>query len=92
MDPRSVWSLLTVVALCAADLPSAAFAADAATPAVSQPSKPQKTKKAKPVRRGAKKRSPRKAEVYVCPMGDYEGALTKDGRCPKCGMQLQKKQ
>jgi hypothetical protein len=31
------------------------------------------------------------AEVYACPMGDYEGPMTKDGRCPKCGMQLQKK-
>ena len=28
---------------------------------------------------------------YVCPMGDYSGPRTKDGRCPKCGMNLQKK-
>lgn len=29
-----------------------------------------------------------KAAVYVCPMGDYSGPMTKDGRCPKCGMKL----
>jgi len=26
--------------------------------------------------------------VYACSMGDYFGPLTKDGRCPKCGMAL----
>ncbi|MBI4425833.1 MAG: hypothetical protein HY554_19035 [Elusimicrobia bacterium] len=30
--------------------------------------------------------------TYVCAMGDYSGPMTKDGRCPKCGMTLQKKQ
>ncbi len=29
-----------------------------------------------------------KAAVYACSMGDYSGPLTKDGRCPKCGMSL----
>lgn len=26
--------------------------------------------------------------VFVCPMGDYSGPRTPDGRCPKCGMNL----
>ncbi|MBI4375095.1 MAG: hypothetical protein HY549_01470 [Elusimicrobia bacterium] len=29
--------------------------------------------------------------TYICSMGDYSGPMTKDGRCPKCGMTLQKK-
>lgn len=29
-----------------------------------------------------------KTAVYVCAMGDYSGPMTKDGRCPKCGMAL----
>lgn len=29
-----------------------------------------------------------KVEVYVCPMGDFEGPMTADGKCPKCGMAL----
>ena len=29
-------------------------------------------------------------EVWVCPMGDYSGPKTKDGKCPKCGMDLVK--
>lgn len=29
-----------------------------------------------------------KAGVYACSMGDYAGAMTKDGKCPKCGMAL----
>lgn len=32
-----------------------------------------------------------KKEVWVCPMGCYEGPKTNDGRCPKCGMNLEKK-
>ena len=33
-----------------------------------------------------------KEAVYVCPMGMgcYQGPNTKDGRCPKCGMDLRK--
>lgn len=30
-------------------------------------------------------------EVWICTMGCYEGPKTKDGRCPKCGMNLEKK-
>lgn len=29
-----------------------------------------------------------KAGVFTCSMGDYSGPMTKDGRCPKCGMAL----
>jgi TusA-related sulfurtransferase len=29
--------------------------------------------------------------VYACPMGDYEGPRTPDGRCPKCGMDLKRR-
>ena len=32
--------------------------------------------------------SAEKAGVYVCSMEDYAGPMTKDGRCPKCGMAL----
>lgn len=28
------------------------------------------------------------AGVFVCPMGDYSGPKTRNGRCPKCGMEL----
>ncbi|MBI5882071.1 MAG: hypothetical protein HZB91_03085 [Elusimicrobia bacterium] len=31
-----------------------------------------------------------KEDVYVCSMGCYKGPKTKDGRCPKCGMNLEK--
>lgn len=31
------------------------------------------------------------AAVFVCPMGDYSGPRTPDGRCPKCGMNLTEK-
>lgn len=29
--------------------------------------------------------------VWVCPMGDYSGPKTADGKCPKCGMDLVQK-
>lgn len=35
-------------------------------------------------------RAPEVKATYVCPMGDYSGPNTPDGRCPKCGMDLQK--
>ncbi|MBI5622733.1 MAG: hypothetical protein HY924_03035 [Elusimicrobia bacterium] len=34
--------------------------------------------------------SPAAGEVYACPMKDYSGPGTKDGRCPQCGMALSK--
>lgn len=33
-----------------------------------------------------------KVEVYVCPMGNFEGPMTTDGKCPKCGMALRRKE
>lgn len=29
-----------------------------------------------------------RVKLYVCPMEDYEGPMTEDGRCPNCGMKL----
>jgi hypothetical protein len=59
------------------------------TPSVSQPtavSTPAaKVKKAKKSKKAAK-------EVWVCPMGDYKGPKTADGKCPTCGMDLVKQQ
>lgn len=40
--------------------------------------------------KAAVKGKPTAKEVYACPMGDYRGPKTPDGRCPKCGMNLQK--
>jgi hypothetical protein len=38
-----------------------------------------------------KKKSQKKnEEVWACPMGDYSGPKTKDGKCPSCGMDLVK--
>jgi len=31
-------------------------------------------------------------EVWACPMGDYTGPKTKDGKCPTCGMDLVKQE
>jgi len=56
--------------------------AAAATPAV----KSKKSKKAK--KSAAKKET---AATWVCPMGDYSGPKTKDGKCPTCGMDLVEK-
>jgi rubrerythrin len=53
----------------------------ASTPAVKH--KAKKAKK-KPVAKAAQ-------AVWVCPMGDYSGPKTADGKCPKCGMDLVEK-
>ncbi|MBI5622738.1 MAG: hypothetical protein HY924_03060 [Elusimicrobia bacterium] len=37
-----------------------------------------------------KEASKSKGEIYVCSMGCYKGPKTADGRCPKCGMNLEK--
>ena len=38
----------------------------------------------------AKKKAvkPAAQEVWVCPMGDYSGPKTTDGKCPNCKMDL----
>ncbi|HVZ79334.1 MAG TPA: heavy metal-binding domain-containing protein [bacterium] len=38
----------------------------------------------------AKKAKKTAAETWACPMGDYSGPKTADGKCPKCGMDLVK--
>jgi hypothetical protein len=56
-----------------------------ATPATKPPTK-AKVKK-------AKKKAAKEAvqAVWSCPMGDYSGPKTADGKCPKCGMDLVEK-
>ncbi len=41
----------------------------------------------------AKKKSvkPAAKETWVCPMGHYSGPKTVNGKCPTCGMDLEKK-
>ncbi len=60
------------------------------TPAVSQPTV-QSTPAAKKKSKKAQKKKNTKV-VWVCPMGDYSGPQTKDGKCPKCGMNLVKEE
>jgi hypothetical protein len=59
------------------------------TPSVSQPTAATtpavKAKKAKKAKKAAKKEA---KAIWVCPMGDYSGPKTADGKCPKCGMDL----
>ena len=52
-----------------------------ATPAA----KAKKVKKHKKAGKEAK-------DTWICPMGDYSGSKTADGKCPKCGMDLVKQQ
>ncbi len=77
--------LATVQAVWADDM---AKTAGISTPAASStPVMKHKVKKAK------KKAAVKKMEkaVWVCPMGDYSGPKTADGKCPKCGMDLVEK-
>lgn len=155
MKPKSIWSLIMAIGLCAETFSLTVFAAEEEAPAATQKLKPKKFKKKgydyeaskykalmgsgshayrfdtdgnpiipvaeKPARKKSKmapRREPAKPEmpeaqrtpepkpqsavrkppetpsaqdaVYACPMGDYRGSLTQDGRCPKCGMTLQK--
>jgi uncharacterized paraquat-inducible protein A len=46
------------------------------------------TAKAKKAKKSKKKKD---QTVWVCPMGDYSGPKTADGKCPKCGMDLVEK-
>ena len=78
-------------------LSGASVWADGAAPAagsaaVSQPAAAAapavKVKKAKKAKKAASKAA---KSVWVCPMGDYSGAKTKDGKCPTCGMDLVEK-
>ncbi len=58
------------------------------TPASSQPTV-QATRAVQPKSKKVQKKKKTKV-VWVCPMGDYSGPRTKDGKCPKCGMDLVK--
>ncbi len=88
-------SLIMAVVFCAGTLPPIVFAVGEKTPAAVRQSKPKK--KGKPIAPASQKTSAGKKKAaapiaqYVCPMGDYSGPMTKDGRCPKCGMALQEK-
>ncbi|HTC19821.1 MAG TPA: heavy metal-binding domain-containing protein [bacterium] len=47
-----------------------------------------------PIAKVKKNKKPKKKAVqavWVCPMGDYSGPKTADGKCPKCGMDLVEK-
>ena len=61
-----------------------ALAADASTPVPATPA----PKAAKPAKKAASPKAVK--EVWVCPMGDYKGPRTADGKCPNCKMDLVK--
>ncbi|MFA6317048.1 MAG: hypothetical protein WC943_06485 [Elusimicrobiota bacterium] len=48
-------------------------------------------KAAKKIKGAKAGESKSQAELYVCSMGCYKGPKTEDGRCPKCGMNLEKR-
>ncbi len=86
LDLLMVAALLVVVQSVWAD--DAGKADGLSTPvAASTPAVKHKVKKAK------KKPVAAKAvqATWVCPMGDYSGPRTADGKCPKCGMDLVEK-
>jgi rubrerythrin len=57
------------------------------TPSTASTNAPQ------PVKAKVKKSKKKAArETWVCPMGDYTGPKTADGKCPKCGMDLVKQE
>jgi len=68
-------------------------AAGVVTPGASAASVATPTMKAKVKVKKAKKKPSKVAAqaVWVCPMGDYSGPKTADGKCPKCGMDLTEK-
>jgi Heavy metal binding domain len=80
----SIVVLLTVTLAQGDETAGATPAAVTAQPA-STPAPKAKTKKAKVSKKKEVK------ETWVCPMGDYSGPKTADGKCPKCGMDLVKK-
>jgi hypothetical protein len=84
---KRILYLLIAATFCAAVLSPTISVAQGGTAPAAQKTKSKKAKG----KTSAKKTKKPKADVYICSMGDYEGPLTKDGRCPKCGMQLHKK-
>ena len=63
----------------------AALAADMATPGPTPAPKAAKAAK-------KSKAKPASKETWACPMGDYKGPKTADGKCPNCKMDLLKLQ
>ncbi len=91
---KSILSLVSILVLSAtAGLSTAVWADGPASLAVITPATSQPTVQATPAakKKKAKKKSATKL-VWVCPMGDYSGPQTKDGKCPKCGMNLVKEE
>jgi hypothetical protein len=77
--------LVAVQAVWADDMGGMSTPGMGAAPAATPMAK-HKAKKAK------KKAAVKKVQaVWVCPMGDYSGPKTADGKCPKCGMDLVEK-
>ncbi len=70
------------------DMAPAAGSAAVSQPAASS-TPAMKMKKAKKAKKMAAKKET--AATWVCPMGDYSGPKTKDGKCPTCGMDLVEK-
>ena len=63
-----------------------------ATPAPKAKVKKAKVKAVTKVKVAKKKAAKQEVkEVWVCPMGHYSGPKTADGKCPTCGMDLEKK-
>ena len=76
--------LLTAAAVWADDMGNMGMSTPAAVASPSAPGTP--VVKAKKAKKKAKK--PAAQEVWVCPMGDYSGPKTADGKCPNCKMDL----
>jgi uncharacterized paraquat-inducible protein A len=74
-------------------LATASFSDEMSGMAMSTPSASQSMAQTTPTAEKTVKKTKKKAAskvVWVCPMGDYSGPRTKDGKCPKCGMDLVK--
>jgi rubrerythrin len=78
------------ILLLGAAMARADEAAAGSTPAATV----QPSAQATPVVKAKKTKKAKKAakETWVCPMGDYSGPETADGKCPKCGMDLVKQE
>lgn len=83
----AVTFVLAAQALWADDAMTNSKDATAATPAMSA------TPMATPAMKAKKKKKKQAMKtVWECPMGDYSGPKTADGKCPNCHMDLVKKE
>ncbi len=85
MGAALLWTAGSVWADSTGTLTGMSTTVAVATPAT-KPSSKAKAKKTK-----KKSVKPAAQAVWVCPMGDYSGPKTADGKCPKCGMDLVEK-